>query len=191
MTQTLPVWWCAVNGVEIVLLAASAVLLYLNLRRQRPPLPASGGYSRQSVDLSSSGPWADAGDSVIGGPCPFAHTCDHEHCRFENKTILAAQGGFGDPVCAKCGEPARMIESKVVSVPDEWRDLLRFGDAVVCDNCGFVSEGEVPFMSLDPSLRDDEERIRAAIGAAARELAQRVSECDRLGHIHNPNEGAE
>lgn len=169
----IPVWWYALSAINIAGTLAVVALLYLILRRRRgaPPLD----------------------ETLHTAPCPFSDTCDRVTCQLEKQgmtSMLAAEGGFGDPVCAKCGGPARLIESKVVVVPAEWREYIRFADAVACDSCGFVSEGEVPFISLDPRLRDDDQMMKAAIGAAARELARRVAECDKLGHIHNLKEEA-
>lgn len=175
------VWWYVLSAANIIGMAAVVSLLCVILGRQRKALSASGS-AAQAVGFPGSLPW---GETVHTTSCPFADTCDRVNCRMEGAhPMLAAEGGFGDPVCAKCGGPARLIESKTVAVPEEWRDLMRFADAVACDRCGFVSEGEVPFISLEPRLRSDEEMLRAAIGAAARELARRVVECDRLKHLN-------
>lgn len=178
-----------VAGMVVVI-----TLLHRILMRRRADV-GEAGYARQVVSFESAVDWTGASpldETLHTAPCPYAETCDRTTCKMEGTHgALAAEGGFGDPICAKCGETARLIESKLVAVPAEWRGLVRFADAVACDRCGFVNEGEVPFISLDPRLRNDDQMMKAAIGAAARELARRVVECDRLGHIHNLNEGTE
>lgn len=186
-----PVWLYAlsvVNAVGTVAMVSLLVMLLRARRRQREMETESPGYARQSVDLAF-GP--ASGETLHSAPCPFSDTCDRVNCRLEKQgmtSMLAAEGGFGDPVCAKCGEPARLIESKVVAVPAEWRDVVRLADAVACDRCGFVSEGKVPYISLDQRLRDDPELLKAAVGVAARELAKRVVECDTLDRMSNPHQ---
>lgn len=187
----IPVWWFVLTTINIACSLAVVVLLCLILKRPRGSAAESGD-ARQAVTLDAGVDWGTAppmGETVQTAPCPLADTCDRKTCRME--TMLAAEGGFGDPVCAKCGAPARMIESKLVVMPEEWRDVVRFADAITCDSCGYTTEGEVPFISLDPALRRDPARLNAAMAAAARELITRVRECDTLDRLNNPGKGAE
>lgn len=190
----IPVWWLVLLALNIVCSLAVVALLCLTLRRRRDAPPESG-YARQEATFSPGVDWGAApplGETLQTAPCPFADTCDRTTCRMEGaSSMMAAEGGFGDPGCPKCGGPARMIESKVVTVPDEWRGLFHFADAITCDRCGFTTEGKVPYISLSPLLKDSPARLDAAVKAAAHELVKRVRECDELDRLQGGRKGVE
>lgn len=189
MSHTLSYILMALNIAGMVVIVT---LLHRIVHGRRPEANQSG-CAGQEVTFGAAVDFASAplGESMDAAPYPYADTCDRATCGLEREhKMLAAEGGFGEPTCPKCHGPARLIESRLVSVPGAWRRVMRFGDAVVCDGCGYVSEGEVPFISLDPILRNDRALLDAAMTAAGLALARRVRECEALDHLGRPDAGA-